>query len=102
MRPHWGHDLSKEWQFWCAKLAMTSGSQEEMAREMKSRNLGILNEELDEIWKNESQGMRGLVAYDLAEGRNIEVLREYGFSEQAIRIQRMVAHSSCPEIEKTS
>lgn len=50
--------------------------------------------------KIDSRGERGLAAYDVTEKENIKLLQKFGFSREVIEIQEMVAHHSCPEIER--
>lgn len=94
------HDLGKEKEYWYAKLAQECDSSEQMKSRIKELGLTISDEQLSTIWDKESKGERGLVAYDVAGDGIGDILRSAGVSLEAITIQNMVAHHSCPRIEQ--
>jgi len=72
------------------ELNVTIGNQSQLDQE-----IGNYREALS----GDSAGFRALAAYDLAQAINSLRLKEAGFSPELIRLQSVVGHSSCPEIE---
>lgn len=100
------HDLNKKRQYWFSKLAQECSSEEEMEQRCSDMELPISDNDLVRIFQSkrlkkiDSRGERGLAAYDVTEKENIKLLQKLGFSREVIEIQEMVAHHSCPEIER--
>jgi len=104
------HDAGKELEFLLVNTALKDNpTSTDYQNILTSPNIKIsdrqtfdskIAEYLPKIVSSVPKGIRAQAAYDLAGDVNELRLQEKGVSLDILKIQKMVGHSSCPEIEK--
>lgn len=104
------HDAGKELEFLLVNTALKDNpTSTDYQNILSNPNIKISNqhtfntkiaEYFPKMISSVSKGIRTQAAYDLAGDINELRLQEKGVSSDILKIQKMVGHSSCPEIEK--